>query len=44
MDLEIIIEETETTNNHKRLGIKKAKAIIKKYLKNLKQKRQKSKN
>ena len=31
MDLEIIIEEREKINNDKRLGIKKAKDILKKY-------------
>ena len=42
IDLEIIIEEIEKVNNDKRLEIEKTKGIIKKYQKNLKQKRQKS--
>ena len=42
IDLEIIIEEIEKINNDKRLEIEKTKGIIKKYQKNLKQKRQKS--
>ena len=42
IDLEIIIEEIEKINNSKRLEIEKTRGIIKKYQKNLKQKRQKS--
>ena len=42
IDLEIIIEEIEKINNNKRLEIEKTRGIIKKYQKNLKQKRQKS--
>ena len=36
MDLEIILQEVEKINNNKRLGIKKAKAIIKKVLEEFK--------
>ena len=38
IDLEIIIEEIEKIHNNKRLGIKKAKSILKKILEELKTK------